>query len=133
MKKLLYVLTALCTLLFTAVSCSEDNQLDTNQYKGGVSLNAFGPSPVARGGQIRFVGSGLNQITSVVFPGNVVVNDINVISENSIMVTVPKDGPEVSSPRATSPTPSPSASTNSRLQKSRRATCLPSRVTTSTS
>ena len=95
MKKLLYVLTALCTLLFTAVSCSEDNQLDTNQYKGGVSLNAFGPSPVARGGQIRFVGSGLNQITSVVFPGNVVVNDINVISENSIMVTVPKDGPEV--------------------------------------
>ena len=95
MKKLLYVLTALCTLLFTAVSCSEDNQLDTNQYKGGVSLNAFGPSPVARGGQIRFVGSGLNQITSVVFPGNIVVNDINVISENSIMVTVPKDGPEV--------------------------------------
>ena len=95
MKKILYVLTAVFTLLFAAVSCSEDNQLDTNQYKGGVSLNAFGPSPVARGGQIRFVGSGLNQITSVVFPGNVVVNDINVISENCIMVTVPKDGPEV--------------------------------------
>jgi hypothetical protein len=95
MKKLLYVLMAVCSLLLTAVSCSEDNQLDTDQYQGGVSLNVFGPSPVARGGQIRFVGSGLNQITSVVFPGNVEVTDITVIDEKSIMVTVPKDGPEV--------------------------------------
>ena len=95
MKKLLYALMAVCTLLLAAVSCSEDNQLDTNQYQGGVSLNAFGPSPVARGGQIRFVGSGLNQITSVVFPGGIEVTDITVLSERSIMVTVPKDGPEV--------------------------------------
>ena len=86
---------AVCTLLLAAVSCSEDNQLDTNQYQGGISLNAFGPSPVARGGQIRFVGSGLNQITSVVFPGGIEVTDITVLSERSIMVTVPKDGPEV--------------------------------------
>ena len=95
MKKLLYVLMAVCTLLLAAVSCSEDNQLDTNQYQGGISLNAFGPSPVARGGQIRFVGSGLNQITSVVFPDGIEVTDITVLSERSIMVTVPKDGPEV--------------------------------------
>ena len=95
MKKLLYALMAVCTLLLAAVSCSEDNQLDTNQYQGGISLNAFGPSPVARGGQIRFVGSGLNQITSVVFPGGIEVSDITVLSERSIMVTVPKDGPEV--------------------------------------
>ncbi len=95
MKKLLYVLMAVCSLLLTAVSCSEDNQLDTNQYKGGVSLNAFGPSPVARGGQIRFVGSGLDQITSVVFPGNVEVTDITKVDDKTIMVTVPKDGPEV--------------------------------------
>ena len=41
----------------TFTSCDDDNDLNTNQYVGGVSLNVFGPCPVARGGELRFLGS----------------------------------------------------------------------------
>ena len=36
-------------------ACSEDD-LDTNQYRSGVSLNAWGANPLMRGGVLRFVG-----------------------------------------------------------------------------
>ena len=34
-------------------SCDND-EISTNQYVGGISLNVFGPSPVLRGGELRF-------------------------------------------------------------------------------
>lgn len=39
-------LVLLSSLTFTAC---DTNDVDTNQYKGGISLNVFGPSPVLRG------------------------------------------------------------------------------------
>ncbi len=72
-------------------SCSDDNEFSTQQYKGGVSLNVFGPCPVARGGELRFLGSGMDQITAVVFPDAGEVNDIRVVSNEEIRVTVPQD------------------------------------------
>lgn len=78
-------------------ACSNDD-LDTNQYKGGVSLNAFGPSPVMRGGQLRFIGSNLDQIREVRIPGVDAITNIEVVKAgvpSEIRVTVPHDGPEV--------------------------------------
>ncbi len=72
-------------------SCSHDDDFSTNQYKGGVTLNVFGPCPVARGGEIRFLGSGMNQITAVAFPGAGEVSEIKVISSEEIRVTVPQE------------------------------------------
>ena len=37
-------LVLLSSLTFTAC---DTNDVDTNQYKGGISLNVFGPSPVS--------------------------------------------------------------------------------------
>ncbi len=71
--------------------CSHDDDFSTNQYKGGVSLNVFGPCPVARGGEIRFLGSGMNQVTAVTFPGAGEVAEIKVISAEEIRVTVPQE------------------------------------------
>ncbi len=84
---------ALAGLSLTACS-SED--LDTNQYQGGVSLNVYGPSPVMRGGQLRFLGSNLDQIKQVIIPENISITNIEVIQAgipSEIRVTVPKDGP----------------------------------------
>ena len=93
MKKLFYILIASLTLAgFTA--CNEGDDLSTNQYKGGISLNAFGPSPVIRGGEIRFVGSGMDQVTEVVFPTDIHVTDIRVVSSEEIRVTVPAEDVE---------------------------------------
>ena len=78
-------------------ACSNDD-LDTNQYQGGVSLNAFGPSPVMRGGQLRFIGSNLDQIREVRIPGVDAITTIEVVKAgvpSEIRVTVPHDGPEV--------------------------------------
>lgn len=51
----------------------------------------FGPSPVARGGELRFLGSGMNQVTAVVIPGCDDITDIKVISDTEIRITVPQE------------------------------------------
>lgn len=71
-------------------SCSDSNDFDTNQYKGGVNLNVFGPSPVARGGQLRFLGSGMDQITQIQIPGCDAITDIERINSEEIRVVVPQ-------------------------------------------
>lgn len=51
----------------------------------------WGPRPVARGGELRFLGSGMDQITSIKIPGSGDVTDIKVIDGNEIRITVPQD------------------------------------------
>lgn len=77
-------------------ACSEDD-LDTNQYQKGVHLNVYGPQPVMRGGQLRFLGSNLDQIAQVLIPGCEPITNIEVVKAgfpSEIRVTLPKDGPE---------------------------------------
>ncbi len=81
-------------LLMTGVSftsCLKGDDVDTNQYTGGISLNVFGPSLVARGGELRFLGSGMDQVTAVWIPGSGDVTEIRVISDTEIRITVPQD------------------------------------------
>lgn len=80
-------LVLLSSLTFTAC---DTNDLDTNQYKGGISLNVFGPSPVLRGGELRFLGCGLDQVASVLIPGCDAITDIQLISTEEIRVIVPQ-------------------------------------------
>lgn len=84
-------LLAVSGMMFTA--CDDD--LDTNQFQeGGVKLNVWGPCPVARGGELRFIGTGMDQVSSVVFPENVEVSEINRVSSEEIRVTVPQEAVE---------------------------------------
>lgn len=80
-------LILLSSLTFTAC---EANDVDTNQYKGGISLNVFGPSPVLRGGELRFLGCGMDQVASVLIPGCDAITDIQLISAEEIRVIVPQ-------------------------------------------
>lgn len=80
-------LVLLSSLTFTAC---DTNDVDTNQYKGGISLNVFGPSPVLRGGELRFLGCGMDQVTSVLIPGCDAITDIQLISAEEIRVIVPQ-------------------------------------------
>lgn len=89
-----YVASAMACLMlssgFALTSCSDDDDFGTQQYVGGVALNVFGPSPVARGGELRFLGSGLSQISSITIPGAGDITEINRISDNEIRITVPQ-------------------------------------------
>ncbi|NDV83162.1 hypothetical protein [Bacteroides sp. 51] len=83
----------MCLMLFSGLSftaCCNGEDEDTNQFLGGVNLNVFGPCPVARGGELRFIGSGMDKITSVEIPGSGDVTEIKVISNEEIRVTVPQ-------------------------------------------
>lgn len=88
--------TSLCAFAFCAsaigfTACSSSDDFDTNQYaSSGVHLNVFGPSPVARGGELRFLGTGMDQINSVEIPGCDPITDIKIISNEEIRVTVPQ-------------------------------------------
>ena len=97
MKKIYNVFTLLVVALMglSLAACSNDN-LDTNQYKGEVSLNVYGPSPVMRGGTLRFLGSNLDQVREVIIPDGISITNIEVKQAgvpSEIRVTVPKDGP----------------------------------------
>ena len=99
MKKIKNIFSLLVVALIglSLTACSKDD-LGTNQYQGGVSLNAYGPNPVMRGGQLRFVGSNLDQIASITIPGVGEITNIEVVKSgvpSEIRITVPKDGPEV--------------------------------------
>ncbi len=81
---------AMCVSGLGFTACDDDNDFGTEQYVGGVHLNVFGPSPVARGGELRFLGSGMSQITSIEIPGCDPITDIKVISNEEIRVMVPQ-------------------------------------------
>ncbi len=90
-NKILMCMLSALTLVF--VACNNDDY-DTNQLTGGVSLSAFGPSPVARGGELRFIGSNLDKITKVEIPGADAITAITVKTSgvpSEIRVTVPQD------------------------------------------
>ena len=96
MKKFVQSIFTLGALvLLTAVSCTKVNEFDTDQYKADkVVLQAYGPQPVVRGGQLRFVGSNLDKVVSVTIPDNNVITDIQVVAKGThseIRVTVPKE------------------------------------------
>lgn len=97
-NKIFSAILTMSLMLTGAVSftaCGEDD-LDTNQYKEGVSLNVYGPSPVMRGGTLRFLGSNLDQINSVEIPGVSPITNIEIIKAgipSEIRVIVPHDGP----------------------------------------
>lgn len=98
MKKMksIFALLVMALVGLSLTACSNDD-LDTNQYQGGVSLNAYGPNPVMRGGQLRFIGSNLDQIASVTIPGVSPITQIEVVQSgipSEIRITVPHDGPE---------------------------------------
>ena len=98
MKKIknIFALLVVALVGLSLTGCSKDDNLDTNQYKGGVALNVYGPSPVMRGGQLRFLGSNLDQVREVIIPEGLSVTNITVVKAgvpSEIQVTVPKDGP----------------------------------------
>ena len=96
MKKRIYNWSALllmCLLVFGAAfsSCDEEEDLDTNQIKAGdIALNAFGPSPVMRGGELRFIGTNLDKVTSIDLPGAEGITDITVVGKYEIRIVIPQ-------------------------------------------
>ena len=96
-NKNIFTLLVMALIGLSLTACSND-ELDTNQYKGGISLNVYGPNPVMRGGTLRFLGSNLDQIASIQIPGVAAITSFETVKAgvpSEIRVAIPKEGPEV--------------------------------------
>lgn len=97
MKKIFNIFSLIAVSAALLCGCKGE-LVDTNQYaEAGVALNVYGPQPVMRGGELRFLGSNLDKITEVIIPGVSPITEINVVKAgvpSEIRIIVPKDGPE---------------------------------------
>lgn len=78
----LIVTLLLGVMCFTACQKDEDNS---------VRLDAFGPSPALRGGEVRFLGQNLDQVSEIILPTNISVKDITLVSNSEIKITLPQE------------------------------------------
>lgn len=76
-------------------SCNDDkDDFSTDQYTGDVRLNVWGPSPVMRGGELRFLGSGMDKVTAITLPGAGKITDLKLVCSQEVRITVPQDAEE---------------------------------------
>lgn len=75
----------LLVLAVTIASCSDDDVSDE------VKLEVFGPTPVARGGELTFIGRNLDKVSAVLLPDDIEITDIDVVSSEEIVITVPQE------------------------------------------
>ena len=90
-------IAALCLSAVSLTGCKHE-EYDTDQYAGAVALSAVAPNPVMRGGELRILGTNLENVTEVRFAGGVSVTDINVTKSGAhgeLRVMVPLEGPVV--------------------------------------
>lgn len=84
-----YAVLALLLGLFLLPSCEKE------EVNGDPVLQSFGPSPALRGGELRFIGMNLGEVTAVVFPGltggTVEVTEIITVNDREIRVMIPQE------------------------------------------
>jgi hypothetical protein len=79
------LLTFMSAIFLLVESCKKDDDTDETL----IVLNSFGPSPALRGGDLRFIGKNLDQVTAIVLPSNVEVTNFKSKSATEIVITVP--------------------------------------------
>lgn len=77
---------ALSLTLFSA--CNKD---DDDAGSDMVILDAFGPSPALRGGELRIIGQNLDKVMAVILPENVEVGSFTSQSSTLITLTIPEE------------------------------------------
>jgi hypothetical protein len=72
------------TIFFSACSSDDDGNITTK-------LESFGPSPALRGGQLIFIGNNLDQVTSIILPGDVEVTEFVAKTKDAIVIVIPHE------------------------------------------
>ncbi|MCX6225666.1 MAG: IPT/TIG domain-containing protein [Bacteroidia bacterium] len=77
--------TLACLMVFGLLMTSCEKEKDT-----AIVLNSYGPSPVLRGGELKFIGNNLDQVTKIVLPINIEVTTFVTKTSGLLVVTVPE-------------------------------------------
>ena len=66
------------------------NSCEKKDEATGITLTAFGPSPALRGGEVKFLGTSLDQVTSIVLQGGLEITEIVKTSSTEISILIPQ-------------------------------------------
>ena len=89
-------LIALCSAFVGLTGCGQD-ELETDPYGDGVKLAAFAPEPAMRGGELRILGSNLQDVSEIRLQGGVSITEYEVVESgkhSEIRFKIPLEGPE---------------------------------------
>lgn len=78
------------SLVLTSCDKVDDNATDE------VVLSSYGPVPIARGAELRFIGENLDQVDAIVIPDNIEISNSEFVTQTStsITLTVPQNAEE---------------------------------------
>lgn len=73
-------------------SCKDDDDEDD----GTIVLNSYGPMPIARGAELRFIGKNLDKVTAILLPGDIEIpaSAFGTKTSSLITITVPQNAVE---------------------------------------
>lgn len=89
MKKHILYLVAACLTLLSSVALTSCGDDDTTAVNDVLAVKSVLPTKVMEGQVVTITGTGLEKATSVVFPGNVAVKDIDKVGNGYISVVTP--------------------------------------------
>lgn len=90
MKKLFrYLNIATLFIALSAVFASCSDKDDVGDGNIGLNIKVFAPTIVVPGTPMTINGSGFNDVTEIVFPGDIKVTDFNIVSNEMIRVKAP--------------------------------------------
>lgn len=96
MKKInkLFAMLVIALSGLSLAACDNGDDLSTDQYGNEITLNAFGPCPVLRGGTLHIYGKNIDQISEVDLPGADPITNFEIIKKGTpaeITIQVPAE------------------------------------------
>lgn len=79
----LFVSLIFSSLLYN--SCKKEDDTDDT-----IKLQSWGPSPALRGGEMKFIGNNLDQVTAVILPDNIEITTFKTKTSELLVIDVPE-------------------------------------------
>lgn len=83
---LLFATLCVVSAGFLLTSCEGEEEEDTK-----VVLYSFGPMPIARGAELKFIGTNLDKVTAVVLPNDITITAFTKKESGLLTLTVPQE------------------------------------------
>ena len=90
-KQALLILAVFLTVIAPLfISCDDDD----DNIGSKIVLESFGPMPIARGAELKFIGYNLDKVTAVILPSNIEITNFTTKSAELLTLTVPQEAIE---------------------------------------
>ena len=84
----LSILIAILCLISASVLVTSCKKSESNGIGSEIVLNSYGPMPIARGADLRFIGVNLDKVTAITLPGGIVIQAASFKSMTSTLITI---------------------------------------------